>query len=101
MQAGGMGAPPMPAAWMDVQQRGSAGASNGEAPRGGIHEASSAWKHCKNVARDDGRTPDLYDLLSHSVRESQYSFPPQGVRIKINPNHAVNYTIPTAILSAF
>lgn len=78
MQAGVPGAPPMPRAWMDFQQRGPAAASNSEAPRGDIHEASSAWKHCKNVARDDGRTPDLYDLLSHSVRESQYSFPPQG-----------------------
>jgi hypothetical protein len=89
MQAGGPGAPPMPAAWMEnVQQRGSAAASNGAATRGDIHEASSAWKHCKNVARDDGRTPDLYDLLSHSVRESQYSFPPQGV----STTSLANYT---------
>ena len=82
MQTGGLGAPPPPAAWMamDSQQRGSA-ATNNDANRGDIQDASSAWKHCKNVARDDGRTPDLYDLLSHSVRESQYSFPPQGVRL--------------------
>lgn len=54
--------------------------SNGaELPRINISDASSAWKHCKNVSRDDGRAPDLYDLLSHSVRETQYSFPPQGV----------------------
>ena len=40
----------------------------------------AAWKHVRNVvSRDEARTPDLFDLLSHSVRETQYSFQPQGV----------------------
>lgn len=43
-------------------------------------DAYGAWKHCKDVSRDDARAPDLYDLLSHSIREKQYSYPPQGVR---------------------
>lgn len=43
--------------------------------------AHDAWKHLKNVVRDgDAKSADLYDLLSHSVRETQYSFQPQGVR---------------------
>ena len=54
--------------------------TNGDAAaRADVEQVATAWKHCKNVARDEGRTPDLFDLLSHSVRESQYSFPPQGV----------------------
>ena len=84
MQAGGTAPPPPPSAWMNATGERGLAAAGGDAARGDIQDASSAWKHCKNVARDDGRTPDLYDLLSHSVRESQYSFPPQGVRPSIN-----------------
>jgi hypothetical protein len=72
------GAPPPPtSSWALNASRPTA--SGGETAAGDVQEAAAAWKHCKNVARDDGRTPDLYDLLSHSVRETQYSFPPQGV----------------------
>ncbi len=45
-----------------------------------IEQVSTAWKHIKTVCREDAKSADLYDLLSHSVRETQYSFQPQGVR---------------------
>jgi len=74
--------PPPPDTWaveqyQNVEHRYT---GNGEVARGGIADSYDAWKHCKDVSRDDSRTPDLYDLLSHSVRETQYSFPPEGVR---------------------
>lgn len=35
-------------------------------------------RSCRNVVSTDSRQADLYDLLSHSVRETQYSFTPAG-----------------------
>lgn len=46
---------------------------------GSFDVANDAWKHCKDVSRDDARLPDVYELLSHSVGETQYAFPPKGV----------------------
>lgn len=46
---------------------------------GSFDVANDAWKHCKDVSRDDARPPDVYELLSHSVGETQYAFPPKGV----------------------
>jgi len=36
------------------------------------------YRTCRNVVSTDARQADLYDLLSHSVRETQYSFTPAG-----------------------
>jgi len=81
----GLPAPRPPEAWSYDGQGGIEG-SDGNISRSqlmgdGVIDAHDAWKHCKDVSRDDARRPDLYDLLSHSVRETQYSFPPPGVRI--------------------
>lgn len=42
-------------------------------------QLDSAWKHVRNVVAADSRPADLFDLLSHSLRETQYSSQPQGV----------------------
>jgi hypothetical protein len=59
-----------------------------------VDSVSAAWKHLKNVGRDDARPSDLYDLLTHSVRETQYSFQPQGVStavaVGLRPLHCVH-----------
>lgn len=44
-----------------------------------LEQLGQSWKHVRNVVSADSRPADLYDLLSHSVRETQYSFQPQGV----------------------
>jgi hypothetical protein len=79
----GLPAPRPPAAWSFDGQGGMPGGdeivSRSQLMRDGVVDAHDAWKHCKDVSRDDARRPDLYDLLSHSVRETQYSFPPPGV----------------------
>lgn len=70
-----------PSAWAPL------GPGSGALPPGGLPPAagagpeaiSAAWKHVRNVVSADARPSDLYDLLSHSVRETQYSFQPQGV----------------------
>ena len=74
MQNGGL--PPPPGSWSSDVRPSPQGDA---AARADVEQVATAWKHCKSVARDEGRTPDLFDLLSHSVREAQYSFPPQGV----------------------
>ena len=77
-------APPL--AWLDgggqqqQQPLPAQVASDGSQDAADLKQVATAWKHIRTVAsKDDGRTPDLYDLLSHSVRETQYSFQPQGV----------------------
>lgn len=50
---------------------------------GDLEQVSGAWKHVRNVVAHDARTPDLYELLSHSVRETQYSFQPSGVSCRL------------------
>ena len=77
MQSGATGLAP-PGTW-SLADGSLMSSDSAEPSRGDARDASAAWKHCRNVARDEGRTPDLYDLLSHSVRETQYSFPPHGV----------------------
>jgi hypothetical protein len=74
-------APAPPEAWA-MELYGNRREDNSENMRtGGVIDAYDAWKHCKDVTtKDDSRPPDLYDLLSHSVGESQYAFPPKGVR---------------------
>lgn len=71
---------PPPAAWADV------GPARQPSPARPLPSAAAtpdqlaqAYKHVRSVVQSEGRTPDLYDLLSHSVRETQYSFSPQGV----------------------
>jgi hypothetical protein len=46
-----------------------------------IQDAALAWKHCRNVVRDETSSRDLYDVLAHSVRESQYSTPSPTVSL--------------------
>ena len=47
-------------------------------------DSSAAWKHVKIVVKDDGKPVDLHTLLTHSVRETQYSLQPAGVRFPIS-----------------
>lgn len=79
MQSGSAQVPAPPGMWNLVDGNVMTSKTSSETAPGEAHDASMAWKHCRNVARDEGRSSDLYDLLSHSVREAQYSFPPQGV----------------------
>lgn len=73
------GAPP-PSAWADVgPARPSLPPALPSAAAAGPEAISASWKHVRNVVSADARPADLYDLLSHSVRETQYSFQPQGV----------------------
>lgn len=48
-------------------------------------DSSAAWKHVKNVVKDDGKPVDLHTLLTHSVRETQYSLQPSGVSFESFP----------------
>lgn len=45
-----------------------------------VDDAANAWKYVKGVT-DGGKGVDLYDLLSHSVRDTQYSLQYPGVRL--------------------
>lgn len=77
------GAPP--GVWaLDVGPRPHQQSPSAPAPRApeaaDVEQVSGAWKHVKTVVREDAKSAELYDLLSHSVRETQYSFQPQGVR---------------------
>jgi hypothetical protein len=73
-------APAPPAAWATEQYGIENPEYYSERRIGRVTDAYDAWKHCKDVTREDTRPPDLYDLLSHSVGETQYAFPPKGVR---------------------
>ena len=70
-----------PAAWADLgaPSRPSPQALARAAGAGDVERVATSWKHVRNVVAHDARTPDLFELLSHSVRETQYSFQPQGV----------------------
>ena len=75
-----LGAAPPPSAWAPEALRGPALPAGAPGPAGAGPDAiAGAWKHVRNVVSADARPSDLYDLLSHSVRETQYSFQPQGV----------------------
>ncbi len=45
---------------------------------GNVDAVSNAWKNVKGIT-DGGKGVDLYDLLSHSVRDTQYSLQHPGV----------------------
>lgn len=49
------------------------------AEAGDLDGVSVAWKHVKNVVRDDGKSTDLHDLLPRSVKETAYSPQVAGV----------------------
>lgn len=72
-------APAPPATWATEQYGIENPEYYSEIRVGRVADAYDAWKHCKDVTREDVRPPDLYDLLSHSVGETQYAFPPKGV----------------------
>ena len=52
-----------------------------------IDEVSNAWKNVKSVT-DGGKGIDLYDLLSHSVRDTQYSLQFPGVSTHLTDIHS-------------
>ena len=69
----------LPAVGGSLGGGGGGGAPRPAAGAADVEEVSGAWKHVRNVVREDAKSAELYDLLSHSVRETQYSFQPQGV----------------------
>ena len=76
-------APPVPpSAWaMELYTDASNGLGaqyESQARMASTQDAYDAWKHCKDVTRDDGRTPDLFELLQNSLNDTQYAFPPKG-----------------------
>ena len=76
-------APPVPpSAWaMELYADAPNGVSaqyDSPARLASTQDAYDAWKHCKDVTRDDGRTPDLFELLQNSLNDTQYAFPPKG-----------------------
>ena len=72
--------PPPPGRWqgddLPSSSRSPAGPTTTSAAS--VDEASNAWKYVKGVT-DGGKGVDLYDLLSHSVRDTQYSLQYPGV----------------------
>lgn len=77
--------PPPPSVWGLYGGLPSTSVQSKPAPPPGaadVELVASAWKHIRSLSSaNDGRTPDFYDLLTHSVRETQYSFQPQGVSL--------------------
>lgn len=67
----------------------------------GTEQLSSAWKHIRNVASETGRQADLYDLLSHSVRETQYSFQPRDWPSLVRPLSPVISEMPGMVLERY
>ncbi|KAL4425159.1 hypothetical protein ABPG77_008264 [Micractinium sp. CCAP 211/92] len=93
---------PPPAAWADVgpvQQPSPTRrpASVAATP----DQLAQAYKHVRSVVQSEGRTPDLYDLLSHSVRETQYSFSPQGWPSLVRPLSPVLSEMPGMVLERY
>ena len=41
-------------------------------------DAHDAWRHCKDVTRDEGRVPDLFELLQNGLNDTPYVWPPKG-----------------------
>ena len=71
---------PPPSQWqLDSPTPGRASAkSDALALAGKVEDVSNAWKNVKGIT-DGGKGVDLYDLLSQSVRDTQYSFQHPGV----------------------
>ncbi|KAL4426022.1 hypothetical protein ABPG75_010038 [Micractinium tetrahymenae] len=93
---------PPPTAWADV---GPARQPSPARPLPGAaaspDQLSQAWKHLRNVVQSEGRSPDLHDLLSHSVRETQYSFSPQGWPSLVRPLSPVISEMPGMVLERY
>lgn len=71
---------PPPVAWADLGPGRPAAPARGTGAGATTPEQlTQAWKHLRSITADSRSPADLYDLLSHSVRESSYSFQPQGV----------------------
>ena len=73
---------PPPSQWqLDTPVSGRALAKNDAlALAGDVEEVSNAWKNVKSIT-DGGKGVDLYDLLSYSSRDTQYSLQHQGVSL--------------------
>lgn len=71
---------PPPSQWqLDSPTPGRALAKSGAlALAGKVEDVSNAWKNVKGIT-DGGKGVDLYDLLSQSVRDTQYSLQHPGV----------------------
>ncbi|KAI3427442.1 hypothetical protein D9Q98_010357 [Chlorella vulgaris] len=94
-----------PSAW-SADGLGTAGPSPLRAPTpspsaSGPNQLAGAWKHVRNVVSADSRPADLYDLLSHSVRETQYSFQPQGWPSLVRPLAPVISEMPGMVLERY
>lgn len=74
------GVGPPPSRWQLDSPTGGRGLAKSEALAlaGNVEEVSNAWKNVKSIT-DGGKGVDLYDLLSHSVRDTQYSLQHPGV----------------------
>jgi hypothetical protein len=84
--AGRLGPPP--AMWQGDVVASPRSVVGGGAPTS-IEEVSNAWKNVKSVT-EGGKGIDLYDLLSHSVRDTQYSLQYPGVRPSCHPHQLGN-----------
>ncbi|PSC67210.1 nuclear pore complex NUP155 [Micractinium conductrix] len=100
-----LGAPAPPTAWADVGGPGGRPSpARGPPPApaaAGPEQLGAAWKHVRNVVAADSRPADLYDLLSHSVRETQYSFQPTGWPSLVCPLSPVISEMPGMVLERY
>ncbi|KAL6782830.1 NUP155 [Auxenochlorella protothecoides x Auxenochlorella symbiontica] len=99
---------PPPVAWAsDGLPDGSPGpsqryASTSADEAGDVGAVASAWKHVKAVSsRDEGRSSDLWDLLSHSLRETQYSPAPPEWPAALRHTTSTMSEMPAAVLDRF
>lgn len=65
-------AAPPPSSWaMELYAEHGGAAEQGYEPQGSCisstQDAYDAWKHCKDVTRDEGRVPDLFEMLQNGA----------------------------------
>eukprot|EP00887_Chlorella_sp_A99_P007116 scaffold2.g7116.t1 len=94
-----MAAPP--SAWADLGRPRPSAQVAPAAGTGDVGELSASWKHIRNVVAHDARTPDLFELLSHSVRETQYSFQAQGWPPLLRPLSPVVAEMPAMVMERY
>ncbi|PRW05942.1 nuclear pore complex Nup155 isoform B [Chlorella sorokiniana] len=90
-----------PSAWQDLGPRQAAPSAAPAAAAAAPAELANSWKHIRNVVSTDSRQADLYDLLSHSVRETQYSFTPAGWPSLVRPLSPVLAEMPGMVLERY
>ncbi|CAL8471349.1 g10891 [Coccomyxa elongata] len=91
--------PPPPGRWqgdeIPASNRSHAGPSTSSAAS--VDEVGNAWKYVKSVT-DGGKGVDLYDLLSHSVRDTQYSLQYPGWPSLLRPRSPIMGNMPAMVL---